>query len=202
MCDIFMARTVGSNKAETHDRIVRAAAKAIRRDGYAGTSVADVMKAAGLTHGGFYAHFPSREAMLAEGLDEAAAEAIESLFGSAAVTAHAAGSDRFEALVDSYLSDRHVAATDAGCTVAALGTETRRQSPEIRRVATKRIKELAAMYARESTGHPDAAEPLGGLAALVGALVIARIVDEPALSKEVRASAARLALGKSKSKKR
>jgi AcrR family transcriptional regulator len=197
-----MARTVGTKKSETHDRIVRAAARAIRRDGYAGTSVADVMKAAGLTHGGFYAHFPSREAMLAEGLDQAASEAVESLVGSAVVTSTAEGSDPLEALVASYLSDRHMQATETGCTLAALGSETRRQSPEIRRVATKRVKELAKLIERQSAGHPHAAEPLAALATMVGALLIARVVDEPALAGEVRAQASRLALGKSKSKKR
>src|SRR3954452_7807116 len=92
-------RVVGSKKAETHDRIVREAAKAIRRDGYAGTGVADVMHSAGLTHGGFYAHFPSREAMLAEGLDLAAAETAEALLGSAARRAATDNVDLFTALV-------------------------------------------------------------------------------------------------------
>ena len=64
-----MARTPGSSKAETHERIVKTAARAIREHGYDGASVADVMKQAGLTHGGFYAHFESRDAMLAEAVD-------------------------------------------------------------------------------------------------------------------------------------
>src|SRR5882757_7487325 len=112
-----MSRTIGTKKAQTHDRIVRAAAKVIRRDGYAGTSVADVMSDAGLTHGGFYAHFPSREAMLAEGLDHAATEALESLIGSSTVRAAKENIDPLQALVESYLSDRHVAATETGCTL-------------------------------------------------------------------------------------
>ncbi|HEY6174840.1 MAG TPA: TetR/AcrR family transcriptional regulator, partial [Kofleriaceae bacterium] len=69
-----MARTPGSSKAETHERIVKTAARAIREHGYDGASVADVMKQAGLTHGGFYAHFESRDAMLAEAVDCAAGE--------------------------------------------------------------------------------------------------------------------------------
>jgi len=193
-----MARTIGSKKEETHERIVRAAAKALRRDGYAGTSVADVMKAAGLTHGGFYAHFPSREAMLAEGLDQGASEAIESLLGASVVKATANGTSVLEELVDGYLSDRHMQATDSGCTLAALGSETRRQSPEIRHVATARVKQLVKAIAAQTQDHPSAAEPLAALATMVGALLIARVVDEPELAKEVRASAARLALGKPK----
>ena len=192
-----MSRTAGTKKAETHERIVRAAAKAIRRDGYANTSVADVMHDAGLTHGGFYAHFPSREAMLAEALDFAASEAVESLIGGSTLRAAKQHIDPLEALVESYLSDRHVAATESGCTLAALGSETRRQSPEIKRVATKRIEELAAAIGHQSAGNPTAAEPLATLSALVGALVIARVVDDPALGRKARAAAARLVLGKS-----
>jgi AcrR family transcriptional regulator len=184
-------RVVGTKKAETHDRIVREAAKALRRDGYSGTSVADVMHAAGLTHGGFYAHFPSREAMLAEGLDLAAAETAEALLGAAARRAATDDLDLFTALVDNYLSDRHVAATETGCTIAALGSETRRQSPEIRSVATRRTEELVKMIERHAGGREEA---LAALSTMVGALVIARIVDDPALSAEVRDAAKRAVL--------
>ena len=70
-----MKRSSVRRKDVTHERIVEAAARAIRRSGYDGTGVADIMKDAGLTHGGFYAHFASREAMLAEAADRAGAEA-------------------------------------------------------------------------------------------------------------------------------
>src|SRR5436309_15696808 len=71
-----MKRAASRSKEATHDRIVEAAARAIRRSGYDGTGVADIMKDAGLTHGGFYAHFPSREAMLAEAADRAGGESV------------------------------------------------------------------------------------------------------------------------------
>ena len=72
-------RRSADQKRETHDRIVETAARAIRRDGFEGTSVADIMGEAGLTHGGFYAHFDSREAMLAEAFDAAAADSLTRL---------------------------------------------------------------------------------------------------------------------------
>jgi AcrR family transcriptional regulator len=193
-----MARTVGANKAETHERIVRAAAKAIRREGYAGTSVAEVMKDAGLTHGGFYAHFPSREAMLAEALDQAGSESLESLFGSAAVKVAADNSSPLEAMLASYLSDRHVSATETGCTIAGLGSETRRQSPTIKKVATRRLREFAKLIERQTAGTEHPPEALAVLSAMVGALVIARTVDDPELAKQVRAAATRMVLGKPK----
>ena len=181
----------GGKKAETHDRIVRAAAKAIRRDGYAETGVAEVMHEAGLTHGGFYAHFSSREAMLAEALDRAAADA------NASLAERATGDDPLAALVASYLSDRHVAATDAGCTIAALGGETRRQGPAIRKVATRHLTALVDTIAKLE----PAVDPLAALSTLVGALVIARIVDDPALSKRVREAAARVVTARPKKRR-
>src|SRR5512133_2051012 len=72
-------RATQSRKEVTHDRIVEVAARAIRRSGYAGTGVADIMKEAGLTHGGLYAHFASREALLAEAADRAGAESVAAL---------------------------------------------------------------------------------------------------------------------------
>ena len=76
-----------SKKEETRERILRAAARAIRKHGYEGVGVADVMKEAGLTHGGFYAHFESRDALLAAAADQAGAESIEYLTRAIAVIA-------------------------------------------------------------------------------------------------------------------
>ncbi len=187
-----MARRPGTKKQETHDRIVRTAASAIRKHGFQGISVADLMEEAGLTHGGFYAHFESREAMLAEALDEAANDSLGRL---SKVADGVAPEDALDTTVDYYLSDRHVDAVERGCTLAALGTETARQSPEIRRVATRRVRELADLIERQMSGwgktarHEDA---LGVMSTIVGALLIARVVDDPKLSKDVRASAKRL----------
>ena len=74
-----MSRTPNSRKQQTHERIVDVAARAIRRHGYAGVGVADVMKEAGLTHGGFYAHFDSRDALLVEALERAGRESGEAV---------------------------------------------------------------------------------------------------------------------------
>lgn len=181
-----MARTAGTTKEATHERIVQTAARAIRKHGYDGVSVADVMKQAGLTHGGFYAHFASREAMLEEALDWAAADGLSRL-----VRASEAG-DReapLASLVAAYLSDRHVEHPESGCSLAALGSETARQAPELRRVATRNVGSLARLIASQLPGSDRAehrAEVLTALASMVGALVLARAVDDPALSRELR----------------
>src|SRR4051794_13161143 len=97
-----MTLRAGSKKEETRQRIVRAAARAIRKHGYGGVGVADVMNEAGLTHGGFYAHFESRDALLAAGADQAGAESIEIL---ARAIAAAKPGEELTALVETYLSD-------------------------------------------------------------------------------------------------
>src|SRR5690349_8558801 len=126
-----MARTPNSRKEDTHERIVEAAARALRRNGYAGVGVADVMKEAGLTHGGFYAHFPSRDALLVEALERAGKHSFESVTRAAEQRA-AKGVSAFRALVESYLSDGHLGSMESGCPVAALGSDMPRQSEAVR----------------------------------------------------------------------
>ena len=177
-----------SRKEQTRERILRAAARAIRRHGYEGVGVAEVMKDAGLTHGGFYAHFDSRDALLAAAADEAGAESIESL--NRALAAAKRG-EELMALVDAYLSDRHLDAPEhgLGCAIAAAGSDVPRQPPQVRRAATRRIKDLVGLIERQlpDWGKGSAHEKAMAIAAgLVGALVLARAVDEPQLSKAIR----------------
>ena len=184
-----MRRTVRGRKEVTHERIVEAAGRAIRRSGYAGTSVADIMKDAGLTHGGFYAHFSSREAMLAEAADHAGAEGVAA---AARIAAEAPPEHALRELARAYLSKAHVDAAETGCAVAALCSEMPRQAPEVRRAATRRIKEMIDVVARQSPdwGQRGAHErALATVAMLVGALQLARAVDDPRLSAALRAAA-------------
>jgi AcrR family transcriptional regulator len=178
-----------SSKEATHARIVDAAAKAIRRSGYNGTGVADIMKEAGLTHGGFYAHFASREAMLAEAADRAGSEAVALMERVAAeVPPHLA----LPAMIQAYLSESHAKSIETGCATAALASEMPRQAPEVRRAATRRIKEMIDFLARQlpDWGGPGAHErALVTASTMVGALVLARAVDDPRLSKGLREAA-------------
>ncbi|HSV45747.1 MAG TPA: TetR/AcrR family transcriptional regulator [Ramlibacter sp.] len=174
------ARTAA--KEASHERIVSVAARAIRRSGYDGTGVADIMKEAGLTHGAFYAHFPSREAMLAEAASRACAE-------SAALAADAVArlpaQQALAAILRGYLSQEHLKQVEMGCPLVALGSETPRQAPEVRRATTRHIKEMIDLVARQAPdwGQPAAHErALVTVATMVGTLLLARAVDEPALS--------------------
>src|SRR5436189_2784284 len=177
-----MKRAASRSKEATHDRIVEAAARAIRRSGYNGTGVADIMKDVGLTHGGFYAHFPSREAMLAEAADRAGGESVAMMERIAATSPPQRA---LQAMMHAYLSKAHVEGIETGCAAAALGSEMPRQAPEVRRAATRRIKEMIDLVARQSPdwGQPGAHEhALVTVATLVGALVLARAVDDQRLS--------------------
>lgn len=171
-----------STKEASHERIVGAATRAIRRSGYNGTGVADIMKEAGLTHGAFYAHFASREAMLAEAADSAGAQANAA---AAKIMSAVPPDQALRALMETYLSKAHVEAIETGCPISALGSEMPRQSPEVRRAATLRIKEMIDLVARQlpDWGQPCAHEhALAMVASMVGTLILARAVDDSALS--------------------
>ncbi len=178
-----------SRKEITHERIVEVAARAIRRSGYDGTGVADLMKEAGLTHGGFYSHFASREALLAEAADRAGAEAVAV---SAQIAASVPPEQALQALVQAYLSKEHFDSIETGCPVSALGSEMPRQAPEVRRAATRRIKEMIDVVARQlpDWGQPGAHDKaLMMVATMVGTMLMARAVDDPKLSESFLAAA-------------
>src|SRR5947208_12944781 len=182
-------RTSSGRKEVTHERIVNAAARAIRRSGYDGIGVADIMKDAGLTHGGFYAHFSSREAMLAEAADRAGGESVATM---ERIAASSPPQRALQAMMEAYLSKAHVEGIEVGCATAALGSEMPRQAPEVRHAATRRIKEMIDLVARQSPdwGQPGAHErALVTVATMVGALVLARAVDDPRLSDSLRKAA-------------
>lgn len=184
MKESIYKRNTSSRKEITHDRIVDTAAKAIRRSGYSGTGVADIMKEAGLTHGGFYAHFSSRDAMLAEAADKAGEETV-------AIAKHifsTVSEDRaLEALMKTYLSNEHMANIENGCFFAALGSEMPRQAPEVRKASTCRIKEMIELIKSKFTNQSNAYEKaLVMMSTMVGTLLLSRAVDDTQLSEDFR----------------
>ena len=175
-------RPATSRKEATHERIVEVASRAIRRSGYGGTGVADIMKEAGLTHGGFYAHFASRDALLAEAGDRAGAESVAL---ASRVAAAAPPGRSVQAIMKAYLSPEHIAAAETGCPVSALACEMPRQAPEVRHAATLHIKEMIDLLARQMPDWGDARaheEAMALLCALIGTTMLARAVDDPKLS--------------------
>ena len=182
-----MARIANTRKEETHERIVQAAARAIRRHGYAGVGVADVMKEAGLTHGGFYAHFKSRDELLVEALARAGHDSGAAI-ARAAQARRARGGSTFRAFVDSYLSEQHLASMDTGCPVAALGCDMARQTGAVREASAQRVDRLIAAVRETLPGATRAAATVIA-GTLVGTLQLARALGDNADGRAVLAAA-------------
>jgi TetR/AcrR family transcriptional repressor of nem operon len=177
-----MPRHSQAEKARSHDRIVDIAAARVRESGTAAPGVAEIMKAAGLTHGGFYKHFGSRDDLIAEAVDRAFADNEHAI---AAVTEDA--DDALAAFVEWYLSGKHRDAPATGCGVAALGAEVARGDARVRAAYTEQVKRYLGLLERLlGDADPDARrQATVMLSTLVGALLLARAVDDPALSDEI-----------------
>jgi TetR/AcrR family transcriptional repressor of nem operon len=158
------------HKAQTRERILTEAAALFRRDGIDGVSVPALMKQAGLTHGGFYAHFGSKDVLVAEVLGRSLCRTSERLLDVAK-----AADDPVSAVIDEYVSARHRDHPETGCAVAALGPEAARGESNARRVMTESIRDSAHRF-REAFGFEPGREDdaLALFAGMVGALVLAR----------------------------
>ncbi len=176
-------------KAASHDRILDIAAARIRRDGIGSLAVAELMKEAGLTHGGFYRHFDSREQLVAEAAQRALTQGSAWTIASGKL----GGQRGYTALVDGYLSAWHRDHPEAGCGVAGVAADAARAGGPARGSYTRQVKECLSVIA-DLTGNPDRQagerEAVLTLSALVGAISMARAVDDPGLSRQILANAA------------
>ena len=160
---------------ENHRRILDAASRLFRDKGFEAVSVAEVMKAAGLTHGGFYGHFTSKDDLVAQTLVHVLA-------------AGSGGEGDPRSYIGDYLAPRHRDNAAGGCPIAGLAADVRRQTPAARLAMTEGIR---SQIERLSRGRPElsAAErrraAIGSWAAMVGAVILARAIDDPVLSDEV-----------------
>ncbi|SMH54788.1 TetR/AcrR family transcriptional regulator [Mesorhizobium australicum] len=161
--------------AENRARILDAAGRLFREKGFDAVGVAEVMKAAGLTHGGFYGHFDSKDDLVAQAL----AHALASSGG---------GSGDLRTYLDAYLSPEHRDNAADGCPTAGLAAETRHQTPAARAAMAKglgsQIERIGKGLPGGDTGERRRAA-IGSWAAMVGAMILARSIDDPALSEEV-----------------
>jgi TetR/AcrR family transcriptional regulator, transcriptional repressor for nem operon len=169
-----------SNKeaAQTREAIVAAAADHIKRTGIAEASLADVMAAAGLTHGGFYRHFRNKEQLVAEALSAAGDKTI-------AVVGRNIGKGGVNAAVDSYLSTSHRDSPSPICPFAALGSEMARAGEETKAAATEVLERLFATLAGGASGAEARGQAIVGLSTMIGAMTLARIVADSPLSEEI-----------------
>jgi TetR/AcrR family transcriptional repressor of nem operon len=177
-------RVTREQAAANRERILEAAGALFRARGFDGIGVADIMKAADLTHGGFYGHFDSKDDLVTEASRRSMARAAANW---ERVVEQARGQP-FAALLKHYLSPRHRDDPGQGCAFAALGGDAARCSRNVRRTFTEGLEPLIDILAKSLPGRSEAArrrKAVAAMAELVGALTLARAVDDPALSEEI-----------------
>ncbi|PSO15268.1 TetR/AcrR family transcriptional regulator [Bradyrhizobium sp. MOS003] len=173
------------HKQETHDRIVKKASVRLREKGAHGIGVADLMKEAGLTHGGFYAHFDSREALVIEAFGYAMDRSMEHW---RKLTDEVSPDKRLAMIADAYLSTLHRDNPGHGCSIPALGAEIARESPKARKAFAGKLDEMIEMLADNIPNVPRKAarkQAVATLATMAGTMLLARIAGSSELSDEV-----------------
>jgi TetR/AcrR family transcriptional repressor of nem operon len=172
-------RMTNQRKAETHERILAAAGELFRGQGIDAVGVDAIMQQAGLTHGGFYAHFASKEALVAE---VSAAALARSAARWERISQEADPATALTRIVESYLDPAHVAAAERGCVLATLGPEISRRH-DARPALTASIRRMLAVLAR-CLPRRRRQRALVTLSTLVGAVVLARLCDDSGLAEE------------------
>jgi len=176
------------HKTRTRDRIVRNAARKLRAEGLGGPGVASVMKASGLTVGGFYKHFRNKDELLAEAIAQGFAESSEKIYSS---LQNVPREDRWKELIRLYLSPQHCDYPDSGCPVAALAPEMARTKPGVRKRISGLIKDRMDRWVEFIPGRTAAEREQNFfviLSAMAGAVSVARILTDPADKQRLLAS--------------
>jgi len=189
------------HKQETHAKIVKKAAVLLREKGAHGIGVADLMKEAGLTHGGFYAHFDSREALVIEAFAYAMDRSTERWRKIAEQTPP---DKRLATIIASYLTPVHRDDPGHGCAVPALGAEIVRESPKTRKAFAAKLEQMIDMMTDQVSGGPRKGarkQAVATLATMLGTLVLARIAGTSEFSDEILDVGREAALGRTAAKK-
>jgi TetR/AcrR family transcriptional repressor of nem operon len=196
---MLVMRYDAGHKQAVRERILRAAAAELRRRGLSGIGIPALMQRAGLTHGAFYAHFANRDTLVAEAIRTAAA---------ASAAGPLADAHSLEQCLAAYLSPEHLSHPERGCVIAALGSEGTRQSAPVRAAFAGAVRGLLASMERKLHPRPAAPAPspapgdaspsddppsdetLRLVSGMVGAVLLARLVDDPALAQRLLAATA------------
>jgi TetR/AcrR family transcriptional repressor of nem operon len=178
-------RYVKGHGLQTRNRIIEKASYGLRESGADGVSVVDLMKLAGLTHGGFYAHFESREVLVIEAfaaaMDQTVSQWLSLMEGTPV-------EERFDVIVAAYLSPRHRDDRAHGCVLPALGADLARSSQTARRTFARKAGEMIDVLARlfpEKSPKQARQIATGALATLMGSIVLARAVGDKKLSDDI-----------------
>ena len=174
--------------AANRERVLDTAARLFRERGFGGIGVADLMQEAGLTHGGFYGQFASKEALAAEACARVHERSIERW----ARRIERDGKAEFAAIADAYLSVRHRDDPGEGCALPALAADAARREPALRHVFTNGVRAMLGLLDRVVPGRTQARRrerAIAALATMVGGVVLARAVDDAELSETILAAA-------------
>ena len=177
-------RVSRAEAAENRERIIEVAAKLFRERGFDGIGVAELMKAAGLTHGGFYGNFASKEDLIVQ----ACTRALEGSVNTLQKAVDRGGKDVMSEIASAYLSPAHRDRPGEGCALAALGAEAARHDSPLRGAFTQGVQSVVDMMTRLLPGKSKRAKrerALAIYASMVGAIVLARAVDDAELPNEV-----------------
>jgi TetR/AcrR family transcriptional regulator, transcriptional repressor for nem operon len=180
-------RSSNAQAAENRERIIDEAARQFRARGFAGIGVAELMRGVGLTHGGFYVHFKSKEDLMRL----ACRRAVDDMLDDWRARAAASPGDPLAAIIRPYLSPEHRDQPGAGCLMAAIGPEAAREAEPVRRTVTECLEDVLDTLAELVPGQ-DASErrkhAIFLFSTLVGAVVAARAVSDTALSEAILAT--------------
>ena len=177
-------RVSNQQAAENRQRVIEVSSRQFRQNGFDGIGIADLMKSAGMTHGGFYKQFKSKDNLI----EEACAAAIEENLQFWEQASGVGDGANLESLFAAYLSPTHSKSRDTGCLLAALGADAPRSSGPIRQVFGKAINAYSAVLERllpDVATRSNRKQSLAVLSQMVGALILSRAVDDDAFSRDI-----------------
>lgn len=174
---------------ENRRNVIDVSSRLFRQNGFDGVGVNTLMQAAGLTHGGFYKQFKSKDDLIGQAIGLALDQTKGRLTALAGKSAPAS----FETIVRYYLSERHRDAMGEGCALAALGADVARHGPDVRRVVERSIEDYLGLLEAAIGAAPDRSarnKAIAALSMMVGALVLSRAVEDRDLSGQILVAAA------------
>ncbi|MGF6530095.1 MULTISPECIES: TetR/AcrR family transcriptional regulator [Paraburkholderia] len=181
-----------AQKAESRQRVLENASRQIRENGIEALGVADCMRSAGLTHGAFYGHFASRDALIVEALEYALTQS-RARIAARDNDAGKRSETPLQSIAEAFLDERHVNDPGTGCALCALAGEARHANADVRALLTRYLNELTARVAKAALRGGEKSA-LGIVATIVGAITLARAVDDDELAKSVLSSSLALVM--------
>ena len=185
-----------AQKAESKRRVLEVASRQIRENGIEALGVADCMRSAGLTHGAFYGHFASRDALILEALEHALNQSEKRMASTVPDVQNEAQKEAqtpLASIAQVFLNERHAKNPGKGCALCALAGEARHADADVRALLERYVQQLASRIAK-ATGKESEDAGLGIVATIVGAITLARMVDHDDLAKSILASSLALVM--------